>query len=165
MNLSDLFFQYREKLGAVMANDYQHVMEKDRNYNGSWKRRGGANAFFMLARKWDRLEAMLGDGGLAGHHDIFRAIAEDRRAEGLLHDIRDLRTYLALVEAEMVARGVVYLPEYRVTIENLTEKQAMAHALKAPTAAAPEAGRPMDAPAHDAQPELERPNGLDTSVR
>lgn len=37
--------------------------------------------------------------------DIFGKIAGDKRAEGIIDDIRDLRRYLVLVEAEMRARG------------------------------------------------------------
>jgi hypothetical protein len=40
-----------------------------------------------------------------GQYDIFAAIEADERAEGLIDDIRDLRRYLVLVEAEMLARG------------------------------------------------------------
>lgn len=39
--------------------------------------------------------------------DIFSHIAADQRSEGLIDDIRDLRRYLMLVEAEMRARGFV----------------------------------------------------------
>ena len=51
----------------------------------------------MLARKWDRLEKQVTEQG----YDIFQAIAYDGREEGILDDIRDLRRYLFLVEAEV----------------------------------------------------------------
>ena len=38
---------------------------------------------------------------------MFEHIVADQRAEGLMDDIRDLRRYLLLVEAEMAARGEV----------------------------------------------------------
>lgn len=38
-------------------------------------------------------------------YDIFDAIERDERSEGIIDDIRDLRRYLLLVEAEMMARG------------------------------------------------------------
>lgn len=38
-------------------------------------------------------------------NDIFLGIATDTRGEGLIDDVRDLRRYLMLVEAEMRARG------------------------------------------------------------
>ena len=57
----------------------------------------------MLARKWDRLENQT----TAKLYDIFKAVMEDDRAEGIIDDIRDLRRYLMLVEAEMVDREVV----------------------------------------------------------
>lgn len=40
-------------------------------------------------------------------YDIFAAIGTDTRGEGILDDIRDLRRYLLLVEAEMCDRGAV----------------------------------------------------------
>lgn len=90
----------------VARADCDHIRKKEATYQGSWKRRGGVGAFMMLARKWDRLEKML-EGGVA--YDIFSAIERD--VSGLdgsaLAEIRDLRRYLLLVEAEMVFRGRV----------------------------------------------------------
>ena len=51
----------------------------------------------MLARKWDRIEKQV-----EGYrYDIFDAMANDKRPEGLLDDIRDLRRYLFLVDSYM----------------------------------------------------------------
>lgn len=89
-------------LDAVAAADLALIRHKEKTYQGSWKKRGGAGAFFVLARKWDRLENIL-----AGRdYDIFDAISEDYSgADGsVLAEIRDLRCYLTLVEAHM--RGV-----------------------------------------------------------
>ena len=68
----------------------------------------------MFARKWDRIgqrvathiDAAEGAPG-ATRDNVFEHIVADRRAEGVIDDIRDLRRYLLLVEAEMAARGVV----------------------------------------------------------
>ena len=65
------------------------------------KRRGGVGAFMMAARKWDRIEKQV----LGHNYDIFSAMDEDRRPEGILDDIRDLRRYLFLIDAEMCGRG------------------------------------------------------------
>ena len=54
----------------------------------------------MLARKWDRLEKQVDEY----NYDIFNAAKEDMREEGILDDIRDLRRYLFLVEAEVRMR-------------------------------------------------------------
>ena len=51
----------------------------------------------MLARKWDRLEKQVSEQS----YDVFQAAANDGREEGILDDIRDLRRYLFLVEAEV----------------------------------------------------------------
>jgi hypothetical protein len=76
----------------------------------------------MLARKWDRIEKALDPTSVAGDlreapiagstnfpvpaYDIFAGAQADERPEGLIDDIRDLRRYLLLVEAELRSRGV-----------------------------------------------------------
>jgi hypothetical protein len=70
---------------------------KDREYGGSWCKRGGVGAAMMIARKWDRLETQIQKFGW----DIFAAAAADKRPEGIVDDIRDLRAYLLLVEAQV----------------------------------------------------------------
>ena len=77
----------------------KHQSEQD--YGDSWKKRGGIGAFMMLARKWDRIENQVNDS----NYDIFLALEEDGRQEGLIDDIRDLRRYLLLVEAEMALQN------------------------------------------------------------
>jgi hypothetical protein len=107
---------YLSNITPVALQDASELAKKDKEYGGSWKKRGGVGAFMMLARKWDRIEKRMeegrpGAGGqMTGHYDIFDAIHCDPRSEGIIDDIRDLRRYLLLVEAEMVARGVVATP-------------------------------------------------------
>ncbi len=109
---------HMSKLDEVAAADILHLQEKERTYKGSWKKRGGVGAFMMLARKWDRLESMLestqshgsmSDMALvASKYDIFAHCSKDMSgADGtVLAEVRDLRRYLMLVEAEMLARHV-----------------------------------------------------------
>jgi hypothetical protein len=93
-----------DNLGKVAQQDVASLEVSEKEYGSSWKRRGGVGAYMMLARKWDRLEkAVESKYGF----DIFRAIEEDARPEGVIDDIRDLRRYLMLVESEMIARGMV----------------------------------------------------------
>jgi hypothetical protein len=93
-------------LCQVASADVDALANARKHYGDSWKKRGGVGAFMMLARKWDRLENRLTNPGQAfGQYDIFRAIETDSRAEGIIDDIRDLRRYLMLVEAEMLRRG------------------------------------------------------------
>jgi len=91
---------YIDELSGVLSHDGDMIREKDKAYGGSWKKRGGVGAYMMLARKIDRLEQSV----LAFGYDIFKAIEEDQRDESTIDDIRDLRRYLALVEAEILAR-------------------------------------------------------------
>lgn len=64
--------------------------EKERNYEGSWQKRGGIGAFMMLARKWDRIEAISARNG----YDLFEALRKDD--SGIVDDIDDLISYLML---------------------------------------------------------------------
>jgi hypothetical protein len=105
---------YLDQLQPIADADVANIEEKERAYGSSWKRRGGIGAFMMLARKFDRIEqrvsseiAASGDAPAVQRHNLFQHIVADRRAEPLLDDIRDLRRYLILVEAEMAARGVL----------------------------------------------------------
>lgn len=80
--------------------DADELHEAEQSYGDSWKQRGGVGAFMMAARKWDRIEKQV----LGHNYDIFSAMDEDRRPEGILDDIRDLRRYLFLIDAEMCNR-------------------------------------------------------------
>ena len=91
---------YLDQLRVCANRDVQVLLEKEQDYKGSWKKRGGCGAYMMLARKWDRLEAIME----RSNWDIFTVWENDPRLEGIRDDIRDLRRYLLLVEAEMEAR-------------------------------------------------------------
>jgi len=93
----------QDDLTSISLADVDALVEAQQSYGDSWKRRGGVGAFMMLARKWDRLEKQVEEN----NHDIFKAIEEDTRSEGVIDDIRDLRRYLLLVEMEMLERGCI----------------------------------------------------------
>lgn len=120
---------HQKFLSPVAAEDVRFTIEKDTSYDASWKLRGGVGAFMMMARKWDRLESILKG---QWKYDIFTAIEQQTASEKdlansrtpaghpvhfapggdgtVLAEIRDLRRYLALAEAEMMSRGVVPTP-------------------------------------------------------
>ena len=81
----------------ICADDWTSLDRAEQDYGDSWRKRGGIGAFMMLARKWDRIEKQTFDYT----YDIFLALEEDKRPEGLIDDIKDLRRYLLLVEAHM----------------------------------------------------------------
>lgn len=85
---------------ALGIEDADHLHEAEKSYGDSWKQRGGIGAFMMAARKWDRLEKQVTEHG----YDIFAAMEADQRDEGILDDIRDLRRYLFLIDAEICNR-------------------------------------------------------------
>lgn len=97
---------YMDRVHEIVDEDVQCLRKKDAEYGGSWLRRGGAGAFFITARKWDRLETQVEKQG----YDILIAAAADCREEGILDDIRDLRRYLILIEAEILERSVSKIP-------------------------------------------------------
>ena len=107
---------YLDHLDNIAEEDAEGLRRAQESYGNSWKSRGGVGAFMMLARKWDRLEnrikRMLAGTGQPTHgdsvaypYDIFAHIAADDRSEGVIDDVRDLRRYLMLVEAEMRSYG------------------------------------------------------------
>jgi len=107
--------QYSDMVEDITPDDYSFIINKvlglsnkdveglhqaEQSYGDSWKQRGGVGAFMMLARKWDRLEKQVNEY----NYDVFEAAKDDMREEGILDDIRDLRRYLFLVEAEVRIR-------------------------------------------------------------
>tara|TARA_R110000824_G_scaffold178_2_gene777 strand:+ start:5679 stop:6065 length:387 start_codon:yes stop_codon:yes gene_type:complete len=86
------------KVNDLAHHDVECLDVAEKSYGDSWKQRGGMGAFMMLARKWDRIENQV----KKENYDIFETILKDYREEGALDDIRDLRRYLLLVEAEML---------------------------------------------------------------
>jgi hypothetical protein len=88
-------------LQDVLEDDLNGIAEKDESYGGSWLKRGGVGAWMMACRKMDRLETQLPKYG----YDIFAAVEDTANVqEGVLDDIRDLRRYLALIEAACISR-------------------------------------------------------------
>ena len=84
-------------ISSIAREDVKVLRKKGQSYGGSWKKRGGVGAFMMLARKWDRIELACEESG----YDIFDVIKGQADApDSILDDIRDLRAYLLLVEAE-----------------------------------------------------------------
>lgn len=106
---------YLDYLTKIAEEDVRGLHRAQESYGDSWKRRGGVGAYMMLARKWDRLEnAMTAPMDRAvtpatdlpcDRYDVFERAAADARSEGIIDDIRDLRRYLLLVEAELRSRG------------------------------------------------------------
>ena len=89
----------KEAIEEVASHDVEALVNAEKSYGNSWKKRGGMGAFMMLARKWDRIENQV----KKFQYDIFDTIYEDPSPTGILDDIGDLRRYLFLVEAEMRA--------------------------------------------------------------
>lgn len=123
-------FAHLPFLGPIALGDVAQLERKDREYGGSWKKRGGVGVFMMLVRKSDRLENMVdelksyvvardpqpGDvsplpaqtGYVAGPYDLFShaigAELEGGKGEKLLDTLGDLRRYALLAEAEIRRR-------------------------------------------------------------
>lgn len=89
-------------LTEVAEADVNQLLEKEKTYQGSWKKRGGLGTAMMLLRKIDRLEVIL----KAADYDIFKVCLVDLTGKdgSALAEIRDLRRYLLLVEAEVIAQ-------------------------------------------------------------
>lgn len=91
---------YLKNLQTVADDDVKALKKAHESYGNSCLRRGGVGLFMMFARKWDRLENQVQKVG----YDIFKAYENDKRVEGVLDDVRDLRRYLCILEAELMCR-------------------------------------------------------------
>jgi hypothetical protein len=117
----DNAYQCHPYLKIVVEEDIRFLIERDKSYAGSWKQGGGKSAWYMLRRKMDRLIKMMqvpnvdikcGTDVLLHAiraDDIFARIKESPFGKDgtPLAEVRDLRRYLTLVEAEMYAEGVI----------------------------------------------------------
>jgi len=83
-----------ERLENLAVQDARVVTRKNKEYGESWCKRGGQQAFAVIWRKADRIEAILEqqDNG----YDIFSAWGNN--PANIIDDIRDLRQYLLLLE-------------------------------------------------------------------
>jgi len=131
--MSDL--HHMEYIDAVAAADCDVLRRKESTYRGSWKRRGGRGAWHVFARCWDRLANVVEDAAYAD--DVFAAIEvqADGRDGTPLAALRDLRRYLLLVEAEMVARGVVVVEGGASDTPAATQAAKMERKATAPSSA------------------------------
>lgn len=89
------------RMRATAVHIVNVVEQKDKDYGSSWKRRGGAGAFMVMARKWDRIENLV----QKDKWDIFDALMKDRG--GIRDDVQDLIGYLHLILDEI---GLETLP-------------------------------------------------------
>jgi hypothetical protein len=130
--MSDM--EHMKHIDNVAADDCAMLRYKESTYKASWKAAGGRSAWFMARRNMDRLINMLAQPERPEHfrvsiadtpaftdkdysflmksyvaEDIFAKIEEKPGGEDgtVLACLRDLRRYFTLIEAEMVARGVV----------------------------------------------------------
>lgn len=90
----------------MQADTIKHVAEiavkktiaKEATYKGSWAKRGGKGAFFVMARKWDRIE----EACKAQDWDIFKALQVDKALDGMFDDMIDHIGYYLLILAYML---------------------------------------------------------------
>lgn len=103
------------KAMAELAQQLIAICEKkDREYGSSWKKRGGAGAFFAVVRKWDRLEEQCRMRG----YDLFDCSDDPGSTESLEETLGDTINYLLLVlqtrkqirEVKGAGAGVVPAP-------------------------------------------------------
>jgi len=93
---------YLDELTHLSSEAVALILEKTKTYGPSWKKRGGAGAWFTIVRPWDRLETIVERHG----GDVLAAVLADMSgADGsALACVRDIKNYLMLIEAECVAQ-------------------------------------------------------------
>lgn len=95
----------RERLVWLADVIAEYVADKDRQYGSSWRKRGGAGAFMVMARKWDRIETAC--EWEDGDYNIFRVFDSDDRQENIGDDVIDLIGYLLVLLEYMIALELV----------------------------------------------------------
>jgi len=85
-------------IAHVTQLDVEGILVAEKEYNSSWRKYGGFSAFMNLDRKWSRIVTAVKANP---DKNIFTLVKDDLRAEGIIDDMRDLRRYLILVEAEI----------------------------------------------------------------
>lgn len=100
--MADLSKDHLDHLTDVAQEDVDSIVEKEKAYGSSWKRRGGVGAYMAMIRKVDRMEEISRRYG----YDIFAALSDKSAGESMLDTIRDLRRYLNLIESEFRAQQI-----------------------------------------------------------
>lgn len=93
---------YLDYINEITDKDAQAVYDGHKKYGASCLKRGGAGLYHVgLARKIDRIEHKVSQEG----YDILKVLLdEELDPKGLIDDIRDLRVYLVITEAEASRR-------------------------------------------------------------
>ncbi len=94
------------RLNIITEKLAKYVSEKDLHYGSSWRKRGGAGAFMVMARKWDRIEQAC-ETQESAKYDIFNVFKEEDRRETILDDCLDLVGYLLILVEHMIEIGHV----------------------------------------------------------
>ena len=89
------------RLHFITEELVKFVNSKDVQYGSSWRKRGGSGAFFVMARKWDRIEQAC-ETRHPAKYDIFDVFEADDRSETILDDCLDLVGYLLILVEHMV---------------------------------------------------------------
>lgn len=97
MNKKYDYKEQKERLRKIAVAVADYVNSKDEHYDSSWRRRSGPGAFFVISRKWDRIEAACEREDV--NYDLFKLFEVDDRAESIINDVTDLIGYgLVLLE-------------------------------------------------------------------
>ncbi len=103
------------RLNHITEELVKFVNDKDVQYGSSWRKRGGAGAFMVMARKWDRIEQAC-ETQHPAKYDIFDVFEADGRRETILDDCLDLVGYLLNLVEHMVEIGyVTRIPELNMS--------------------------------------------------
>jgi len=93
------FEQLKFELEVMGDNDIAALNRAQESYGDSWKKRGGVGAYMMMVRKLDRIlnQVEKYDWNVKNAYD------GDTREDGLWDDLRDMRRYMQLIQAEVDA--------------------------------------------------------------
>lgn len=85
---------------SLADGDVDKLRTAQKSYGHSWISRGLRGAYFVMVRKIDRIENQMRQANF----DLPAALSMFPGKDGIIDDIRDLRQYLLLIEAEIIAQ-------------------------------------------------------------
>lgn len=93
----------------LLDGDLAKLRKAEESYGHSWISRGLRGAYFVMVRKIDRFENQMRQVNF----DLPAALRAFPGKDGILDDIRDLRQYLFLIEAEIIAQDRLTMSKAR----------------------------------------------------
>lgn len=128
MNKKYDYKEQKERLRKIAVAIADYVNEKDEHYDSSWRKRSGPGTFFVISRKWDRIEAACEREDI--NYDLFKLFETDERAESIINDVTDLVGYGLVLLEYMINKQEVFTLCEKDIVDILAKKISVSERLQ-----------------------------------